>query len=259
MQNRLGFSRCRRACFTLTMGLFIVGNLETQSYADESQPLSLGVGAFVQNRAYGDTQTIPALLINYENHYIYLHGADADLKLPWISSAQVQFAVRANYGIEDGYKNSDTAILHGMKERKSSFWLGGAVDWNTDLATVSLEWLKDASSYSQGQKAEINISKAIMYKGLLFTPRIVGTWLSDDTVNYYYGVTAAEATLSRRAYKGESAFNVQAGLNVALPITANQTVLFDVGVTSLGGNIKDSPIVKKSVVTGVGIGYSYQF
>lgn len=230
----------------------------TASQAQDSN-FGLGLGVYSERRAYGDTVTTAVPLIDYDSTWFRLNGATADLKLPWISTDTLGFSVRARYGIGEGYEASDADILTGMEERERSIWLGGALEWNASFADFTLEAVADASEHSDGHRVRLEAARTFRWDRFSLTPRIVGTWMNDDTVDYYYGVRAGEATLDRPAYEGTSTTNVTVGLRAAYAPAANHLIVFDASVTRVGDSIDDSPITTEDTVTSVGLGYMYRF
>ena len=220
---------------------------------------SLGLGAYSEERAYGDTVTGPVPLITYDSPYFSFSGASADLKLPWISTETVSLSFRAALSIGEGYDGSDTDILDGMDDREGGFWTGAAVEWNSAIADFSLEGLADVSGDSDGHRVRLEMSRDFKLDRVVLTPRLVGTWMDDEAVDYFYGVRAGEATLARPEYQGEATTSVTLGLRAAYLPAANHMIVLDLSATQVGDGISDSPITVDDTLTGVGLGYIYRF
>ena len=90
-------------------------------------------------------------------------------------------------------------------------------------------------------------------------PSIFVTWLSDDYVDYYYGVTSDEATLYRASYKGGKTVNTGVELNVGYNFNQSQQLVLIANYTNLGNSITDSPIVEGSSTASITVLYLYLF
>lgn len=220
---------------------------------------SLGVGVFSEERTFGETETSAVPLIDYDSTYFSVSGASADLKLPWISTETVGLAFRAKYSVGEGYDESDADILDGMEDREGGFWTGAAVEWDAGVADFSLEALADVSGDSDGHRVQLEVSRDFQWNRMVLTPRIAGTWMDDNAVDYFYGVRADEATADRPEYAGEATTNLTVGLRAAYLPAANHMIIFDISATSVGDSIGDSPITTDDTLTAVGLGYVYRF
>jgi len=235
-----------------------VGKVDSGEKASDGYHWGLGAGYGLLQKAYVDidNDSIPLPLLIFDNRWISISGPSIDFKLP--SPGPVSFALRAKYS-RDGYEASDSPALFGMTERKSSFWYGGNAVWRNALADVSVELLADASDYSGGQRATLAVERGFEYGDLRFTPRVSAAWLSDDYVDYYYGVGATEALPVRAAYRGDAAINLEAVLRTTYSIGPKQSLFLNVGVELLDNVIKDSPIVDGSTQSVMFLGYVYMF
>lgn len=247
------------------------GSLDKTPAAAGSQPQppvdasrwGIGIAAGVKQQPYAGagtkTQGIP--LIYYENRYVRVLGAGAELKLPKVelgSGSSVSFGLRAKYGL-GGYEPSDVPILEGMQERKGSVWLGASVTWHNAIADVSAEWLGDASGKSKGQQFRLGVQREFRAGSFTLTPRIAANWMDKKYVDYYYGVRTEETRAGRPAYVGASTVNTEIGLRVGYAIDRQQSVFVDVSATQLGKQIKNSPLVDRSNQTSLSLGYLYRF
>lgn len=201
-----------------------------------------------------ETQVFPVL--QYENAWIDIWGPVIDLKLH--DEGSLLFVLRARYA-GSGYDANDSPELAGMQDRKNSVWLGTKVQWRGSLAHVSAEWLADGSGHSKGQQLKLQ-AETLMHAGpVRVVPRVGLQWLDSKYVNYYYGVNASEARAGRAAYRGKAAFNPEIGARFVYVMTPAQSTFVDVSATALDSTIKRSPIVERSWVPALRLGYVYRF
>lgn len=233
--------------------------------AKPSSTFSLGIGVASTQKPYigidRDYKVIP--LIQYENRYVRFQGMGLEVKLP---SYVISDSQRLNFGIVGrferfaGYEPDDSPALIGMSERKTGLWAGGRVEWKNSLANVAADWTHDVSGHSKGQKFNLGLNRTWRIgEHLMLTPRAVARWQDKKYVDYYYGVRANEARLGRAAYQGESSVSAEVGLHSMYRYDRHHSVFMDVGVTGLGSEIKDSPLVDRSTTNRVFVGYIYRF
>lgn len=259
-------ARGRRARFLGTVAIAALCALGAapalaQAATDDSGSAAqwgLGIGVGYERRPYRDfddkARALPLLM--FENRYVSLLGTRADIKLP--SYGPLHFSVRARYAL-DGYDAGDSPFLLGMQERKDSLWLGGTVSWRAAFGSLSGELLGDASGHSEGTQFRLQLERRLQRGAFAFTPRVAAHWMDDKYVDYYYGVRASEARLGRPVHRGESTTNLELGLRVDYTLAPRQSLFLDLSATRLGSGIEDSPLVDRSNVTGVRLGYLYRF
>jgi outer membrane protein len=202
-----------------------------------------------------DTIVLPVLI--HESRWISIAGPILDLKLGEIDS--FSFRVRTRFEPGAGYKPEDSIEISGMDERKAGLWLGASAAWETDIVDIGLEWLTDASDYSEGQRASLNFQRRFTLHRLSFTPRVEAIWLDRDNATYYYGVQAHEARAGREFYELDNTVNIKLGLRADYLIANRHSLIVDLSATRLGSDIVDSPIVDRSSSSAVFFGYAYVF
>jgi outer membrane scaffolding protein for murein synthesis (MipA/OmpV family) len=228
-----------------------------EAAAPSGSQWGLGLGVGFERKAYRDFDNDPSALplLLYENRYISFFGATLDAKLP--SAGPVSFRLRVRYS-GDGYEAKDSPFLSGMAERKGGFWVGGAAIWRGSVINASAEALS-ATGDAEGKRVKLELNRNFKSGAFTITPRVAANWYDDKYVDYYYGVRASEARAGRAQYTGKSATNAELGLRVGYAVSQRHNVFVDFSATSLGGAIKDSPLVDRSSETGVKFGYLYSF
>ena len=263
LNSRLTTTRLTTAAFI--GGLVIASPLALADDASSrGTTWGLGVGAFSSQEPYADIDrdntALPLLYV--ENRYIRVFGPEIEFKLPSLDisdSQQLNFGIVGQYD-GSGYEEDDATILNGMSERKSGFWAGAKVEWNTPFVDVGAEWLTDVSGNSDGQRFNFGLERTWEFgEHIMLTPRVGASWQDDKNVDYYFGVRDNEVRFDRPAYKGESATNIEAGVRGVYQFDQHHSVLIGVEVTSLADEIKDGPLVDRSTQNAVLVGYLYTF
>lgn len=250
-------------CGALLLALAGGQAMAQTSAAAPAQPTtdSLGAGFLVTSewrpyKGVGNATSIFPVL-QYENAWLDIWGPVADVKLK-DDGGPLVVLLRARYA-DTGYDAGDSPALTGMQDRKNSVWLGTKLQWKGALAHTSLEWLGDGSRRSKGQQIRLWTETLVQAGPVRIVPRVGLQWLDAKYVDYYYGVSASEARAGRAAYQGKSAFNPEIGARFLYNLTPSQSTFVDVSATALGSSIKRSPIVERSWVPALRLGYVYGF
>ena len=227
----------------------------------------LGIGAMSKQKAFTDIDRDTKLLpfISYENEYIKWFGDSLDIKLPSIevsNTQKVNFSITAGYdfGAYDKDDIKDTPLLNGMHERDDVVKAGARMEWKNPWADVNAQWMTDVSGDREGNDFSLGFERNWMLgQHVMLTPHVKISWLDDKYVDYQYGVRADEARIDRPVYIGESTVNIEYGLRGLYLFDENQSILLDMSVTSLGNEIKDSPLVDSSTENSIMFFYLYSF
>lgn len=234
------------------------GDLEGPSWG-----LGMVVGTAQSAYKGMDRDTVGVPMISYENQYVKLSGPTVELKLPGYALSDTQrlhFGLIVNLFDGSGYEASDSPALAGMAERKSSVWVGARMEWENDLADVSLEALGDASSNSKGSRVTLGLSRKWMLSPqLLLIPQVDVEWVDKKYVDYYYGVRGDEARAGRAAYVGKATVSPEISLTGLYRFDKQHSMMLNAGVKILGKGIKNSSIVDRSSENHVMVGYMYSF
>jgi outer membrane protein len=218
----------------------------------------LGIAVMPEVRPYRGVddrvRVLPA--VAFENRWVRVFGPGLELKL--LPPGPVSAGLTVAYA-RDGYDPGDSAFLAGMDSRRSSVWLGGRVGLRTELANLSAAWAGDASGHSQGQKFTLGVDRRFQQGSVGITPRLTATWHDRKFTQYYYGVETREARLGRPAYRPGSSVDTEAAVRFDVFFTRNHTAFADVGVKALGSAARDSPLVDRSTVPQLRLGYLYFF
>jgi outer membrane protein len=149
--------------------------------------------------------------------------------------------------------------IEGMKDRHPAFELGLGFKNQTAWGQYVLEGLFDVTGAHQGFELTAKYSY----------PKQTGSWSiepaaglqlqSSDLVDYYHGVSDAEAQTDRPAYQGDQAINTLVSLSVAYTINARLLAIAGMEQIALDTSISDSPIVDEKQVRKVYLGLIYTF
>ena len=203
------------------------------------------------------TIPFPLLGINYKDA-VYWNVTKGGAWLWKSRDHQIKFGPMVKLRLAVNTDNDEQ--LDGLTKRKGSLEAGLGIAWFSYLKT-SLEVYQDFSGRSDGASAQLKTSKLIKLNDhITIIPSLTFEWLSEDVVDYYYGVDAKEAAITGIAtYQGRSTNNIRGGITVADHSTKNWAVLGGVMYQRYGNAITDSPIVNQSSNTVFYLGATYIF
>ncbi|WP_319370639.1 MipA/OmpV family protein [uncultured Ilyobacter sp.] len=244
-------------------GLFF----STTAKADQENKISLSVGAGVitRNGIYQSEdkyKTFPVAAVNlkYDNFYINYDEIGYDFYSEDGMKLGVIGKVHLGYDSEDLKDEYDS-----MEDRDFDFHLGLKTTYNYDIYKFVTFATGDVSGESDGKSLGFEGSaRYTMIDGkLYFIPAAGVTYVDGDFVDYFYGVKGSEAVAGGindgLEYRG--AGDVIYGLKGTFNYIYNKDLSFQWinGVKLYGGNINNSPIVRKDYSVYTGLVISYRF
>jgi MipA family protein len=236
----------RTAVLAGTVGLVWVTGVTNASaqMRPQTSALKLGLGLVASDDGYKGlgikTTVIPALSV--QTPRFSLRGTSAELVVTNPESTDFSINVRADL-LMQGYKASDAAIFNGMANRKPSLLVGVGAKAMTPIGQVWLEAGADASGNSKGLRTEAGIGWRAALGDWTFSPYVSAQHNSAKLVNYYYGVTAAEAAASRPAYDAGAATNFNLGISASTDLSPSLSLVLGARYRAYGSSIRQSPLI----------------
>jgi len=224
--------------------------------------LALGLAVRMERELYRgvDTEIEPTLFGRYENGRLEIlayEGLDATFRL--LSNERLSVSLSSSLQIEEGYDADDSAYFDGMDEIGTPYGAGIqlAAAWGNFEAKLAVE--QDVSGEHDGQEAEGSLRYATVFAGFELLSELNLSWMSGDVAEYYYGVSDAESRPNRPAYSPGPSFEIGVELMVQRPLGAGFTTVGQVEVSTVGGEIKDSPLVDSDYEIEGALGVMYSF
>ena len=238
--------------------IFVITNVAGAELIDKEELKGsvLGLGVLYSTEPYTDVDedvwVVPIIKGRYKRFFVDGRSVGYILN----DNEELEFSVLAKPRLM-GYEDDDSPVLAGMDDREWSIDAGLGLKWNNQFFTLSITALNDILNEHQGQEVNCMVSRE--FKEGLFTPRAGVRYLSDDIVDYYYGVLGNEATPIRPVYTGDATVNYFCGFSVSMPIGEKWAVIGDFEYEGLGSEIEDSPIVDAEEIITYIIGAVYRF
>ncbi|MBT0571393.1 MipA/OmpV family protein [Curvibacter sp. CHRR-16] len=179
--------------------------------------------------------------------YHFLHDGD------W------RWSVHVGWINVEAHDNATATVLDGTSKREPGWWAGPSVRYKNDWGQVTATIETDAAHNGNGYQVRMGYAKPFRIGYLQLTPSVHVRWLSNDYVNYYYGVRADEASASRPVYTPGAATASWVGLNAIMPVSRNDGFMVDYQMHQLGQSMADSPLVDKQRYERISVVYMHRF
>jgi outer membrane protein len=181
---------------------------------------------------------------------------DGDLGARWISESGWELAAVVRVQTL-GLGNNDSDALLGIADRKWTLEAGPAIGWRGWPIHFNFKTYAEISNRHDGLVSQLAISVPMEGSRGYFVPSVETTYQDSAYTDYYYEVTAAEATVLRPAYRGGAATNLALKARWGYALNDHWLLSGSVGLEYLDSAITDSPIVERDEIWSVRIGLAY--
>jgi outer membrane protein len=147
-----------------------------------------------------------------------------------------------------------------MEERKKSMDAGVEFIYSGRPVGFRAAFLTDTLGRSNGQEVSLLAVSGIPLgrRGIILFG-IGPRWMSQNRVDYYFGVRESEATPVRPAYTPEATWNLDINLTAIINLRSKWSLVTLVNREGLGSNITNSPIVERSAAYALVFSLNYNF
>ena len=203
---------------------------------DEKQKITIGVGPYIQTQPYKDVSPIlvPSPVIFFDNGFAYVRWSRAGVyfmgekgdDFSWGLSLTAQ--PRTN-----SYRASDSKLLLGMEDKKSSIEAGLALSLKADKAYFEVMALSDILERYDSWIVKSELGYEFKIGNFALYPSAILIYQSAEFINYYYGVTQDEATPFRAEYQANNGVQLGVQTYINYPITDKLSAFFNIRVDKL--------------------------
>ena len=224
--------------------------------------LTIGVGVRAEQEIYRgmDSEIQPVPFLRYENGPFELQAYDGiGASLNVLQTDHFAVSVFGSLDLKEGYDPDDSDFLEGMDELDTLYGAGVAFEAGYGGWEAELSFHQDLSGEHDGQEVELGLGYRWWMLGFEWRPKVSVTWMSEDMVDYFYGVSAREARADRPVYSPGSAFEVGAQLLIERPFWERFTWVGMVEIATFDSEITDSPLVDEDYEFEAVVGVTYSF
>lgn len=229
---------------------------------DSDSKWVLGGGGVVSTNIYAGEDNFGAIYPNVEyrgDRFFFKQGTLGFSALTMGDfSAGVVLTPDVSFLVDDKEYRKNLK-LKGLKERDATIEGGFYVNHTTNMGRLNLTVLTDLANKHDGQSVSLSYTADLEFGGWNVNPYLGVGWVSDDKVNHHFGVSSAEATLHRAAYKAKNTTNGFAGVRGRYAFNDHWDINLTAGVTRYGSGITDSSIVDEKTAYHGSVAINYNF
>ena len=246
--------------FKKTISFVSLLGAQTLVFAD----LTVGLGVGVGQAPYKDYDNIvaPLPVIQYQKDRFYIDGLKAGIHL--YNAKATKLNVHVGY-LPLEFKGSDTddRALKQLDKRKSTMTAGIGLSHRFNQQKTEVKVSLDADILDNSNtlivQAELNHAFQASDK-VMIVPAAGLVWVNEDHNNYYFGISKKESAKSGlKQYSADSSVHPYLGVGVHYSMTDNVSSFGGVRIDFLSKEVKDSPMVDRSVTGAVAVGVTYTF
>lgn len=248
-----------RRLYAFLFAVFAATSTFTQAAPERPSGWGLGVGTVASTNAISgaDSRIIVVPFIFYEGDDVYLRGPIAGWRF-W-NEGPLSFALNARAEFQS-WKASDSPQLTGMANRSMTAEAGLTASYRSEPLVFRAGLWQDVFDNHGGWEGMLSVAYPQRIAPNLFvSPRIQLNWLSSQKSNYYFGVRPGEAAAGRPVYRPGQTYTVGAGVRLQYWIDRNWTVQLNAGLSVLSDELRDSPIVDRSLLPSFILGVLRMF
>lgn len=243
---------------SLGVSALALSSISGNAQANDELHVGLGVGVGVSQSIYKgiDTETDALPMLNVEYGNFYLEGLEAGYDFLESDNYRVSIAVA---GDSLNGERTDSNQLADMGDVDSGVNLKVSGEMFTDFGLLGASIAQDVSDEHEGTEVSLSLGLPLDFDRLELMPAVHATWMSDDLVNHYYGVTSKQARPGRSVYNADAGWRYGVELMAFYPLTQQWSVTGGVSAEWFGDEVKNSPIVDDDSAVSGFLGVQYHF
>jgi outer membrane protein len=214
----------------------------------ESQYISSGENAETR------FDLIPLYL--YEGKFLFAHGTSFGVHV--FRNEKFSFSALLRMRFQQLDPDTDP-IFAGLERRHQTLDGGITSTYKGKYGEITFDWLTDTLDKHNGQEVQLTYRYNIVRDAWSFSPFVSWGLQSDNLANYYFGVSAQEATPERPEYSTGQAKYVYFGVNTSWQATDRILLFGNVGFGGSDSAIGNSPLVDRPSFSQAFVGGTYMF
>lgn len=181
---------------------------------------------------------------------------DGDLGLRWVSQGGLELGVVGRVQTL-GLGIRETDDLLSISERKWALEAGPTIGWRRWPVHIYLKSYAELTNRHHGRTSELTLSWPLEWSRGYLVSNVGLIKENSNYTNYYFSVSASEATLAFPEYSPGAATNVTASVRWGYRLSDKWLLSAGLGLKWLDSTIADSPIVDKDQIWSGRIGLAY--
>jgi outer membrane protein len=156
-----------------------------------------------------------------------------------------------------GLDFSENDDLLGLDEREWAIEAGPVVGWRGLPVHIQFRSYWELPNRHDGTTSEFEFSLPWEYRRGYVVPAVTFTHLSHDYSNYYFGVSADEASAAHPEYQPGSAINTEVGISLGFELGSHWLLQTRLGVEFLDSAVRNSSLVDRGRLWSGSISLAY--
>lgn len=245
-------------------------HVEAQEPADSNAngtQWRLGVMGSLSDDGYVDADSDGSVypLVYFDSRWLFFHATEGGVHL----YQGDQFTLDAMLSI--GHQEMDADDLgrgelaernvdrDRLDDRDRSYYAGLSGAWTSRFGVLRAEAQTDISGNSEGELYRVAYAYPWHVGRARVTPHVDATYLSDNVVDYYFGLDADESLNGSYAYSPDAAFVPGIGVDLAYSLSRDWTLYAGADYRHYPDEITDSPLIEDDHAVSLTGGISYSF
>jgi len=207
----------------------------------------------------GENEEVPLDLVPlylYEGKYLFAHGTSFGVHFFKNDKFSISALARWRFQQLDPSKDS---IFDGLERRHQTLDAGITTTYKSGFGDLTLDLVTDTLDKHNGKEAQISYRYNFTRGKWSFSPFVTWGLQSENLANYYFGVSASEATAERPEYDTGEAQFFMFGVNTSWQATDRILFFGNIGFGGSDKAIENSPLVEKANFSQAFVGGTYMF
>ncbi len=203
-----------------------------------------------------ERRVIPLPVLGYRGENLTVFGPFVSWEVAEFGEIELDLVLSPRF---DGFDESDSDIFAGMEERELSMDYGFSLGYERNDWKIEMASLHDALDRSDGRELTLGLARVFRKGAVFIEPEIGLSYLDSRHVDYYFGVSEAEAATFRPAYDGDAALNTTLGVTLVTPAFLGGLTRIGIENTWFDSSIADSPLTDTDSSLSIYIAFSRFF
>jgi len=259
----------RYLALSLLIPFVIKANAATQVVEENSWKIELGFGALASQPVFTEADNIlialPYFGATYER---WSFGPKYGLARYRLTPQNAEVQIYTGIGMRDETYDSvytpksmrsDAPVFEGYESGETEITFTSSLEWKR--ITLSVE--QDISNRSQGTGVSLNFDYPLpVPKQYGYSTLGIGmSWLSDEYVDYVYGVDEnnVDTLVGRTYYQGKSSSNYYAYVQHVYPLNQKWSLVGKLQYQTLDDGIVNSPLVERDHLFSASLFCNYRW
>lgn len=252
---------------TLLLLLFVLLNADAAkepTQPQNRQKVTLGAGPYIQTQPYKKSADllVPSPVIFFDNSLFYIRWSRAGVY--FLGDKKENYAWGLSLTLQPrpyGYEASDSSYLREMETREKTVEGGVALSASYRDAYAEIMLLTDLLDRYDSWLLRAEFGHSFAFGDFTLYPSVIINYLSDDFLDYYYGVKESETNiaLGRKAYRADAGWQIGAQTFLNYDINKNYALLLNIRADKLPSSATDSPLVEDEFIYSGLLSLMYSF